>query len=59
MAERCRRKLACFHKTRNDVVKKVGTTTTSSVKVDSHLSLEDLVHKVDVSVTSKHNADLT
>jgi ribosome recycling factor len=47
-------KLACFRKTRNRVVKKVDTMTASPVKVTSHLSPEDLVHMVDVSVASKY-----
>jgi HPt (histidine-containing phosphotransfer) domain-containing protein len=59
MAEVRRRKLACFQKMSNDVVKKSGTTAASGTKVNSHLSLEDLVHMVDVSIASKYGADLT
>jgi hypothetical protein len=58
LVEMQRRKLACFQKTRNGVVKKADTTTASSAKVNSHLSPEDLVHMVDVSVASKYRADL-
>jgi hypothetical protein len=40
MAESYRRKLACFQKTCNGVVKKLDTATTSDVKVESTLSLK-------------------
>jgi predicted DNA-binding ArsR family transcriptional regulator len=40
-------------------VKKAETTTASSAKVNSYLSLEDLAHTVDVSVASKYGDDLT
>jgi hypothetical protein len=41
------------------VVKNADMMMASGTKVTSHLSLEDLVHMVDVSVTSKYGADLT
>jgi hypothetical protein len=51
MAERQRKKLACF--------KKGDTAAASRAKVDSPLSPEDLVQLVDVSLVSKYDADLT
>jgi hypothetical protein len=56
MAERWRKKLACFQKTLHDIVKKADTTAASGSMVDSSLSPEDLVQLVDVSVAY---ADLT
>jgi hypothetical protein len=50
MAEIRRRKLACFQKTRNDVVKKVEVVSATNTKVMFPLSPKDLVHMVDVSV---------
>jgi hypothetical protein len=41
------------------VVKNAGTMMASDMKVTSHLSHEDLVHMVDVSVNIKYGADLT
>jgi hypothetical protein len=60
MAELRRKKLACFQKTRNGIVKKADTTTTSGTKVNSSsLSPKDLVQLVDISVRSKYDTDLT
>jgi hypothetical protein len=60
MVEIRRRKLACFQKTRNVIMKKANTATTSGIKVNSSsLSPEDLVQLVDVSVMSKYGTDLT
>jgi hypothetical protein len=60
MAELRRKKLTCFQKTHNYIMKKVDTTITSGAKVNSFpLSREDLVQVVDVSVASKYNVDLT
>jgi hypothetical protein len=59
LAEIWRRKLACFQKSCNDIIKKADTTMTSSTKVNAQLSPEDLVHMVDMSVVSKYGADLT
>jgi hypothetical protein len=50
MAEIRRRKLACFQKTRNDVVKKVEVVSATNTKVMFPLSPKDLVHMVDVSM---------
>jgi hypothetical protein len=58
MAERCSRKLACFQKTWNVIIKKEDTTA-AGTKVDLPLSPEDLIQLVDVSVASKYGADLT
>jgi hypothetical protein len=43
MAERQRKKLACFQKTHHGVVKKADTAEASGTKVDSPLSPEELV----------------
>jgi hypothetical protein len=59
MAERHQKKLVCFQKTCNEVVKKANTATASGAKVSTSLSLEDLVHMVDVFVASKYGVDLT
>jgi hypothetical protein len=57
MAERRKKKLACFQKTRHGVVKK-GDTVKASTLVNSPFTLEELVHLIDVSVNSKYGADL-
>jgi hypothetical protein len=59
MAELRRKKLACFQKTHNEVIKKADTVAASTPKVNSSLSPEDLAQLVDVSVASKYGADLT
>jgi hypothetical protein len=59
MVEIQRKKLVCFQKTRNGVVKKSDTMAASGSKVNAQVSPEDLVHMVDVSVASKYMADLT
>jgi hypothetical protein len=59
MAELRWRKLACFQKTRNGVIKKINPAAASKPKVDLSLSPEDLAQLVDVSVASKYNNDLT
>jgi hypothetical protein len=59
MVERRRKKLACFQKTHHGIVKKADTTAASGTKMDSPLSLEDLVQLVDVSAASKYGAELT
>jgi hypothetical protein len=59
LAELQWRRLVCFQKTRNIVVKKGDTTTASSAKVNSYLSPEDLSHMVDVLISSKYGEDLT
>jgi hypothetical protein len=48
--ERCKKKLACFQKTRGGVVKKGGTTRASS----SPFTLDEHVHMIDVSVMKVH-----
>jgi hypothetical protein len=58
-AAKMRDKLACYQKTRSDVVQKLDTAKASSSKVNSSsLTPEDLVHLVDVSVASKYGADM-
>jgi pyruvoyl-dependent arginine decarboxylase (PvlArgDC) len=52
MAERRRKKLAYFQKTRSGVVKK-GDTTRALVPVNYFFNLEELVHMIDVSVNSR------
>jgi hypothetical protein len=59
MTELRRRKLACFQKTHNGVIKKADTATASGAKVNSSLNPEDLVHMVDVSLAGKYGDDLT
>jgi hypothetical protein len=54
MAERRRKKLACFQKTHHGIVKKADTAAASGTKMDSPLSLEDLVQLVDISAASKY-----
>jgi hypothetical protein len=58
LAELRWRKLACFQKTCNGVVKKGDTTAVSSAKV-SYLNPEDMAHMVDVPISSKYGEDLT
>jgi hypothetical protein len=58
MVELRRRKLACFQKMHNGIIKKTDTATAFGSKVNSHLSLEDLAHMVDMSVASKYGDDL-
>jgi hypothetical protein len=57
MAERRRKKLACFQKTRSGVIKK-GDTVKASTLVNSPFTLEELIHMIDISVTSKYGSDL-
>jgi hypothetical protein len=57
VAERRKKKLGCFPKTRSGVVKK-GDTVKASTPVNSPFTLEELVHMIDVSVNSKYGADL-
>jgi ribosome recycling factor len=47
-----RRKLTCFQKTSNNIIKKTNMAAASGTKVNSQLSPEDLVHMVDMSVAS-------
>jgi hypothetical protein len=54
MAERHKKELACFQRTRSSVVRKGNTTRA----VSSSFTLEELVHMIDVSVSSKYGADL-
>jgi uncharacterized protein YicC (UPF0701 family) len=56
MAER-RKKLSCFQKTHGGVVKK-GDTIKASTPVNAPFTLEEFVHMIDVSVSSKYGADL-
>jgi hypothetical protein len=57
MAKRKRQKLACFQMTRSGVVKK-GDTMKASTPVNSPFTLEELVHIIDVSVSSKYVVNL-
>jgi hypothetical protein len=57
MAEWRKKKLACFQKTRQGVVKK-GDIVKASVLVNSPFTLEELVHLIDVSVNNKYGTDL-
>jgi hypothetical protein len=58
-ATRMRERLACYQKTRGGVVQKADTSKAASSKVNSSFPTpEELVHLVDVSITSKYGADL-
>jgi hypothetical protein len=58
-AAKMREKLACYQRMSNVMVQKAGMAKASASKVSSSsLTPEDLVHQVDVSVTSKYGADL-
>jgi hypothetical protein len=57
MAEWRKKKLACFQKTRQGVVKK-GDIVKASVLVNSPFTLEELVHLIHVSVNNKYGTDL-
>jgi hypothetical protein len=57
MAERKRKKLACFQKTRSAVVKK-GDTAKASLLINSPFTLKELIHMIDVSVNNKYGANL-
>jgi hypothetical protein len=58
MVEIQRRKLACFTKMLNDIIKKSDIAAMSGSKVKAQLSPEDLVYMVVVSVANKYGADL-
>jgi hypothetical protein len=49
MVELRRKKLTCFRKMCNGVVKKADTVTATSAKLSMHLSPKDTVHMVDVT----------
>jgi hypothetical protein len=57
MVEWCKKKLACFQKTRGGMVKKVNTSRTS-IPVNAPFTLKELIHMIDVSVSSKYGANL-
>jgi hypothetical protein len=59
MVELRRRKLTCFQKTCNGVIKKTDTTAASTPKVDSSLNPEDLAQLFDMSVASEYVTELT
>jgi hypothetical protein len=59
MAELWRKRLMCFQKTCNGVIKKTNMVAATSDKVSTQLIPEDLIHMVDVSVVNKYGADLT
>jgi hypothetical protein len=53
MAERRKKKLVCFQRTRSGVVKKCDTMR-ASILVSSSFTLEKLVEMIDVSVVTPH-----
>jgi hypothetical protein len=53
MAERRKKKLVCFQRTRSGVVKK-GDTMRASIPVSSSFTLEKLVEMIDVPVVTPH-----
>jgi hypothetical protein len=57
MVEKRKKKLACFQKMRGGIIKK-GDTVKASMPVNSPLTLEELIHMFDVSVSSKYGVDL-
>jgi hypothetical protein len=57
MAERRKKKLACFQKAKHGVVKK-GDMVKASTPVNSPFTLEELVQLIDASVNSKYGVDL-
>jgi hypothetical protein len=63
MAEKRRRKLACFQKTHMGVIKKtvpaIMTTVTATSTVIPNLTPEELVKFMDIAVASKYRNDLT
>jgi predicted GNAT family acetyltransferase len=63
MAEARRRKLACFQKTRTEVIKKtvpaIMTTATATHTVIPNLTPEELVKFIDIAVACKYGNDLT
>jgi uncharacterized membrane protein len=62
MAEVRRKKLSCFQKTRNGVIRKtvpaVTTMATATSTVTPNLTPEELVKFMDVAVASKYGNDL-
>jgi hypothetical protein len=62
MAEARRRKLACFQKTRTEVIKKIilpiTTMATTTPTVIPNLTPEELVKFMDIAVASKYGNDL-
>jgi hypothetical protein len=57
MVERCKKKLDCLQKTRDGVVKK-SDMVKASIPANALFTLEELVHMIGVSVSSKYGADL-
>jgi hypothetical protein len=57
MVERRKKKMVWFQRTQSSVVKK-GDTVWASIPVSSSFTLEELVHMIDVLVSSKYGADL-
>jgi hypothetical protein len=53
MAERRKKKLVCFQRTRSGVVTK-GDTMRASIPVSSSFTLEKLVEMIDISVVTPH-----
>jgi hypothetical protein len=56
MAERRKKKLACFQKIRGGAIKKGDTA--KARPINSPFTLEELVHMIDVSVNRKYGVDL-
>ncbi|PWZ21376.1 hypothetical protein Zm00014a_024920 [Zea mays] len=59
MEEKWNERLACFRKTKNGVIKQIGGASTSSKKVSSSVTCEELAHMIDTAVASKYGTDVT
>jgi alanyl-tRNA synthetase len=59
MEEKRNERLACFRKTKNGVIKQIGGASTSSKKVSSSVTCEELAHMIDTAVASKYGTDVT
>jgi alanyl-tRNA synthetase len=59
LEEKRNERLACFRKTKNGVIKLIGGASTSSKKVSSSVTCQELAHMIDTAVASKYGTDVT
>jgi alanyl-tRNA synthetase len=59
MEEKRNEKLAYFWKTKNGAIKQTGGAGTSSEKVTSSVTCEELTHMIDTVVASKYGSNVT
>jgi hypothetical protein len=59
MEEKHNEKLACFQKIKNGAIKQADGAGTSSKKVSSSVTCEELAHTIDTTVASKYATDVT